>query len=127
MKRMVSVFVLVAMMLSTAVTASARWDGGFRCTTALDFSGTTAICATTVVADQNSARISATMTLYRIHANGNRTRAATWTNLAGTGRLNVSKTVKVESGTKYQLVINGTVTDSNGSHTISSVKTATCP
>ena len=107
MKRMVSVFVLVAMMLSTAVTASARWDGGFRCSPALGFSGT--------------------MTLYRIHANGKRTTAATWSNLTGTGRLDVSRTVKVESGTKYQLVISGTVADSNGSHTISAVKTATCP
>ena len=127
MKRMVSVFVLVAMMLSTAVTASARWDGGFRCSPALGFSGTTATCAATVVADESNARISATMTLYRIHANGKRTTAATWSNLTGTGRLDVSRTVKVVSGTKYQLVISGTVTDSNGSHTISAVKTATCP
>lgn len=127
--KVLSLVMLMALVLSLGLSASAteispQWGEGNRCTPVLTFSGTKATCSATIIAADSTAKISATMTLYRVNANGSRTQVATWPNLTGTGRLNVSKTHSpVVSGAKYHLVVSGTV----GGEPISAYQSKTCP
>ena len=107
-----------------AAEISPQWDEGNRCTPVLTFSGTTANCDAKVVAANSAAKINATMTLYRINANGSRTQVAAWTSLTGTGRLDVNRTHSpVVSGAKYHLVVSGTI----AGKPFSAYQSKTCP
>lgn len=127
--KVLSMVMLVALVLSLGLTASAAeisplWDSNNRCTPVLTFSGTKATCSGTVVAANSSAKINATMTLYRVNANGSRTQVATWTNLTGTGRVSVTKThSSVVSGANYHLVLSGTI----AGESFSTYQSKTCP
>lgn len=127
--KVLSLIMLMALVLSLGLSAGAteispQWETGNSCSPVLSFSGRTANCVAKVVAANSSAKINATMTLYRINANGSRTQVATWANLTGTGRLDVSKTHSpVVSGSTYHLVISGTV----GGEPISAYQSKTCP
>ena len=122
-KRISSLALLLVLVLSLGLTAGAtddvspRWDNIERCTPTLILSGQTATCTASIKAHESTARISASMTLYRLNATGSRTQIASWTNLTGTGRLDVSRThAPLVRGATYYLAVTGTVTDSTGSH-----------
>ena len=127
-----SMVLLVALVLSIGLTASAaapetvspQWENYSRCEPKLTFTSSTANCDLYIKANDSNAKINATMTLYRINANGSRTQVATWPNLTGTGQLSASKThFPVVSGSTYHLVISGTV----GGEPISAYQSKTCP
>lgn len=127
--KVVSLVMLMALVLSLGLSAGAaeispQWDEGNRCTPVLTFSGTTANCVAKIVAADSTAKINATMTLYRINANGSQTRVASWTSLTGTGRLDVSKTYSpAVSGAKYHLAVSGTI----AGKPFSAYQNKTCP
>ena len=128
-QRLVSVVALIALVLSIGITVSAaevspQWDAGNRCTAVLTFSGTKANCVANITAADNTAKINAGMTLYRINANGRQTHVASWSGLTGTGRLDVTRSHSpVISGAKYKLVISGTI----AGEVFSTNQTKTCP
>ncbi len=127
-RKLISMALLVALALSLSISASARWDDGNRCTAALNFSGKTASCDTMIKANESTAKINATMTLYRIGSDGVLVRVASWTGLTGTGRLSAGKTYyNAVSGSGYRLAVSGTVTDSTGTSNVSAWQNATCP
>lgn len=131
-----SMLLVVAMVLSLSISASAAaggdispmYDSVGRCTPSIIFSGRNATCIANVKANESTAKITVTMTLYKIESNGVLTWKAGWSNLTGTGRLDVSKPY---SGTtpkcNYRLTISGTVKDSTGTHPISAYRDAYCP
>lgn len=130
-----SVLLAVAMVLSLSISASAAaggdispmYDSVGRCSPALVFSGKTATCIANIRANESTAIITATMTLYKIESNGILTRITSWSNLTGTGTLNVSRPYSVPSvGYNYRLTISGTVKDSTGTHSISAYRDAYC-
>lgn len=132
--RICSVSLLVALLLSLSVGASAAgnivplYDSAARCTPVLSFSGRTSICSGTIKAKESSARITATMTLYRVNSNTSLSTVASWPAVTGTGSIYLSKTYsKAVSGNTYRLVLSGTVKDSTGTHSISSYAQAQCP
>ncbi|MBR6526536.1 MAG: hypothetical protein IKT45_01160 [Lachnospiraceae bacterium] len=126
-KRMISLTLALAFILSLSLTASARWNGSIDGSVTLSYSGSSAVCSVTADANESTAKISATMTLYRMNANGSRTQVASWP-LSGTGSINAKKYYSpTVSKTTYHLTVQGTVTDSSGSHTFSTYKQATCP
>ena len=127
--KVLSLVMLMALVLTLGLSASAaeispQWDNKFTCTPTLTFSGTTATCSASIKANDSTAKINATMTLYRINANGSRTQVATWTSLTGTGRLDVNRTHSpVVSGAKYHLVVSGTI----AGKPFSAYQSKTCP
>lgn len=127
--KVLSMVMLVALVLSMGLSASAaevspQWDTSNRCTPVLTFSGTKATCSAVVVAADSSAKITATMTLYRTNSDGSRTQVKTWTNLTGTGRLDISKTYSpVVSGSTYRLVVSGFIAGAS----FSNHQNKTCP
>lgn len=123
---------LVALLLSIGLTASAatpetvspQWENYSRCEPKLTFTSSTANCDLYIKANDSNAKINATMTLYRINANGSRTQVATWTSLTGTGRLDASRSHSpVVSGSTYHLVISGTI----AGKPFSAYQNKTCP
>lgn len=128
-QRLVSMVALIALVLSIGITVSAvevspLWDAGNRCTPTLTFSGTKANCSAAITAADSTAKINATMTLYRINANGSRTQVATWPNLTGTGRLTASRSHSpVTSKSTYHLVLSGTI----AGESFSTYDSETCP
>lgn len=133
MKRKVfSMVLLAALLLSIGLTASAaapetvspQWENYSRCEPKLTFTSSTANCDLYIKANDSNAKITATLTLYRINANGSRTQVATWPNLTGTGQLSASKTHSpVVSGAKYHLVASGTI----AGESFSTYQSKTCP
>lgn len=127
--KVLSLVMLVALVLSLGLSTGAaeispQWDEGNRCTPVLTFAGTKATCSATIVAADSTAKINATMTLYRINANGSRTQVAAWTGLTGTGLLDVKKTHSpVVSGSTYHLVVSGTI----AGESFSTYQSKTCP
>lgn len=131
-----SLFLVVVLMLSLSISAGAADNGGFspmydsagRRTPSIIFSGRNATCIANVRANESTAKITATMTLYKIESNGVLTWKAGWSNLTGTGRLDVSKPY---SGTtpkcNYRLSVSGTIKDSTGTHPISAYRDVYCP
>ena len=120
---------LIALILSIGVTVGAvevspQWDASNRCTAVLTFSGTTANCVAKITPADSTAKINAGMTLYRINANGTQSHVASWSGLTGTGRLDATRSHSpVVSGTKYKLVISGTI----AGEVFSTSQTKTCP
>lgn len=121
---MLMVLVFSLGLSASAAEISPQWDNKFTCTPTLTFSGITATCSASIKANDSTAKINATMTLYRINANGSRTQVATWTSLTGTGRLDASRSHSpVVSGSTYHLVISGTI----AGKPFSAYQNKTCP
>lgn len=131
--KLTSLAMLMAMLLSLGIFANAAdvsplWNGGNQCNPVLTFSGNTANCITKIVAKESTAKVSATMTLYRINDNGGLVQVASWPGLSGTGRLDASRSYPYGvSGSTYRLVVNGTVVDSSGSSPVSKYCESRCP
>ena len=124
-----SIVMVVALVFSLCLSASAseitpQWDNRNSCLPTLSFSGSKAICSATITAADSTAKINATMTLYRINANGSRTQVASWSGLSGTGRLTASRSHSpVTSKSTYHLVLSGTI----AGESFSTYDSATCP
>ena len=128
LKRILPAMFLVSVVLFFSVSASAEWDDSYRCTPALSFSGKAATCSAVVSANKSDAKITASMTLYRVNSNGTLSNCASWPSKTGTGYLSFSqKYSSVRSGNTYRLVITGTVKDSTGTHPIHAYRQAKCP
>lgn len=130
-----SMLLLVALVFSLSINASAAnreevsplYDAAAYCTPVLTFSGKNATCSLSIRAKESSGKITATMTLYKIEPNGILTRITSWSNLTGTGSLNISKPYSVPStGYNYRLSVSGTIKDSTGTHSISAYRDAYC-
>ena len=130
-----SMLLVVAMVLSLSISASAAagsdispmYSSVGNCTPSLVFSGKTATCIVNVDANESTAIITVTMTLYKIESNGVLTWKAGWSNLTGTGHLNVSKPYSgITAKCNYRLSVSGTVKDSTGTHSISAYRDAYC-
>lgn len=131
-----SMLLLVALALSLGISAGAanggeispQYDAAAYCTPVITFTGRNATCSLSIRAKESAGKITATMTLYKIESNGVLTRKAGWSNLTGTGRLDVSKPY---SGTtpkcNYRLSVSGTIKDSTGTHPISAYRDVYCP
>lgn len=127
-KRILSMAMLVAVLFSLGISASARWDGAHQCVASLNFSGRTASCHATITATEHNAKVTATMILYRVNSNGTLSTCATWPAKSETGYLALTgKYSSAVSGNTYRLVISGTVKDSTGTHPISAYCQARCP
>lgn len=117
----------LALLLAFSLTAGAvsiqpRYNVTTKCTPKLTYTGTTANCNANIAA-QSGAKIEGTMTLYRV--SGSKTEVASWP-VSGTTSVNTTKTTGVTKGQTYQLVLDVTVTASNGRDQISEDVTATC-
>lgn len=126
-KKVSALFLALVLIFSLSVSASAitpRWDSTTTCNPRLLFSGTTASCRLTVVADSGS-DIDATMTLYK-GTGSSKSEIATW-NVSDTTSMNVTKYATAKSGQKYTLEISVTVSGPNGTDYIDDSVTATCP
>ena len=122
MKKRISVLVLMlALLASVTAHAAVNWDGTFNCDRKLSFRGTTAECFVEVEANEDTARIDATVKLMR----GGST-VATWP-LTGTGSATLTETMGCTSGQTYTLQVTGTVSGSFGTDNISAYVNATCP
>lgn len=131
-----SMLLAVALILSLSISTGAAdneehapmYESAGRCTPTLSFSGRNATCIASVKANESSAKITITMVLHKVEPTGVIVRKAKWSNLTGTGRLDVKRTY---SGTvaksNYRLYITGTIEDSTGSHPISANIQAYCP
>lgn len=127
-RKLVSMALLVVLALSLGVSASARWEDANTCSASLSFSGRTGTCTAVIRTSESTAKINATMTLYRIGSDGVLVKVASWTGLTGTGRLSTSKTYyNAVSGSGYRLAVSGTVTSSSGTSNVSAWRNATCP
>lgn len=125
-KKLTAMTLALLMMLSitaSALSVSPRWNATGSCDPTLIISGTTATCQAEVIGDSD-AKISGTMTLYRV-SGGNEYYVNSWS-VSGTRRAYVSKTCTVKSGETYRLVINVTVSGSNGSDNITVSTSKTC-
>lgn len=127
MKKRVAAMSL-ALVMMFAITSSAfasvlRWNSTATCTSSLFFTGTTANCKISVVAD-TGASINGTITLYRV-SSSSETKVASW-NVSGTSRLSTTKTTGVTAGQTYKMVIDINVSGSNGSDHITDSITETC-
>ncbi len=130
-----SMVMLMALVLSLGFSAEAatkndvsiQWDTSYQCSPVLSFSGNTATCSVVIRSSESSAKITASMVLYRVSSDGSLIRAANWS-LSGTGQISASRTYPYAvSGATYRLVVTGTVTDSTGSHPVSAYRQAKCP
>lgn len=120
--------ITLALLMILSITASAlsiqpRWNVTASCEPVLTFSGTRATCVADVRAD-SGARISGTMTLYRV-SSVNQTVVASW-NFSGTSDVFASKSSTVTKGQTYKLVVSVAVTGSNGTDKITLDTTKTC-
>lgn len=127
-KRILSMALLLSLLLSLGISASADWDGAYRCVPKLSFSGSSASCTASIAPSEASAKVTASMTLYRVNSNGTLSTCASWPSKTGTGYLSFSqKHSSARSGNTYRLVISGTVKDSTGTHPIHAYRQAKCP
>lgn len=127
-KRVLPMTLLVAFALSLCLTASARWENSHQCVAALTFSNKTATCSAIITATEPNAKITASISLYRVNSNGSLSSCMTWPSKTGTGKLSLSGYYShAVSGNTYRLVISGAVKDSSGSHSISTYRQAKCP
>lgn len=134
--RVCSMMMLVAFVLSLGLSAGAAtnsgdasvmWEGSTNCSATLNIVNSTATCISAITAKESTAKITASMVLYRVSSNGSLTRAANWS-LSGTGQISASRTYPYAvSGATYRLVVTGTVTDSTGSHPVNAYRQAMCP
>ena len=116
MKKRISALVLV-LALMASVTASARWDDAHSIDYSLTFSGTTAVCGVTIIAENSSVNIDCTAKLMR-----GGTIIESWP-LKGTGYVTLTGTKGCTSGQLYTLQITGNV----GRDPISKYVSNTCP
>lgn len=112
---LIMVLLLVLLIPVSAAASVARMPQSFP---SLSFSGTTANCSLTILADDGSASINATVQLWQ-----GSTCLQTWY-ASGTGRLTFSGTQSVTSGVQYKLTVSATV---NGSSLSVPTVTKTCP
>lgn len=110
-----SLLILLLCVPLTTYAATARLSAIFA---NISFTGTTANCSATILADDSSDTISATMKLW----NGS-TCLATWTG-TGKGSLSMAKSKAVTSGLEYKLTIDAVI-DGSKFGTVS--KFGTCP
>lgn len=120
--------ILLTLLLMLSVTANAqgimpRWNATGYCTPVLSFSGTTATCIADIWADSD-AEISGTMTLYRV-SGGRDYYVSSWS-LSGTSSVYKKGTCSVTKGETYRLVVDVTVSGSNGTDNISVNTSKTC-
>lgn len=125
LKMPVLVLTLLFMMSITASAMSImpRWNATSYCDPILTFSGTTATCKADILAD-NGAEISGTMTLYRV-SGGRDYYVSSWS-LSGTSSVYKKGTCSVTKGETYRLVVDVTVSGSNGTDNISVNTSKTC-
>lgn len=133
-RRVCSAVILMAMFFSLSVNVGAVNDNGIlpqytgvaKCSPTLSFSGKAATCAVVIKAKESTAKITATMTLYKVGSDGTLNWVADWKSLTGTGNLTVSKKKTVIYVGNYRLRVNGTVTDKSGSYPISAYCESYC-
>lgn len=112
---LIMALLLVLLIPVSAAASVARTPQSFP---SLSFNGTTANCSLTILTNDSSASINATVQLWQ----GN-TCLQTWY-ASGTGRLTFSGTQSVTSGLQYTLTVSATV---NGSSLSVPTVTKTCP
>lgn len=118
----------LALMMMVAITSSAfaitpRWNSTLSCNGNLSFSGTAANCQVVVYAI-DGAKISGTMTLYRI-SSSSETKVASWS-ISGTTYLNTTKSTSVTKGQTYKLVVDINVSGTDGKDHLTDSATGTC-
>ncbi len=112
---LIMALLLVLLIPVSAAASVARTPQSFP---SLSFNGTTANCSLTILTNDSSASINATVQLWQ----GN-TCLQTWY-ASGTGRLVFNGTQSVTSGVQYKLTVSATV---NGSSLSVPTVTKTCP
>lgn len=120
---LVMVLSLMLVVTSSALPIMPRWDVTSYCNSALSFTGTTANCTASIRAD-TGAKIEGTMTLYRV-SGSSQYYVNSWS-LSGTTRVYTTETCSATSGQTYKLVVDVTVTGSNGSDNITVDTTERC-
>ena len=127
-KRILTMALVVAVLFSLSLSASARWDGADQCSVSLSFWGSTASCSAIITANERTAKVTASISLYRVNSNGTLSNCATWPVKTGTGKLSLSGSYsRAVSGNTYRLIVSGTIKDSTGTHSISASDTEVCP
>lgn len=123
LKKRIPIFALVVMLLLSitagAVAIQPYYNVTTKCTPTLTFSGTTANCSADIRALSGS-EIEGTMTL----CCGD-DEIASWP-FSGTTRVNVTKTKSVTRGKEYQLLLDVSVSGTNGNDYIVEDVTAMC-
>ena len=76
----------------------------------LSFTGTTANCSSTIIGFSGTTKITATLSLYRINANGSLTLLKSWTASSSITMLNIGETYAVSAGYTYRLSVSAQVT-----------------
>ena len=89
---------------------SLDWVHTVSCTATLSFTGTTANCGTVVIGATGTTRITATMTLHRVNADGSLTRLNGWSHAVNGATLVMAETHTVTSGHTYRVTVNASVT-----------------
>lgn len=102
-KRIISIFFVFLVVLSSAATAYAASPYVAQVVPSISFQGTTAKCSVFIVADKSSDSIDATIKLWQ----GNRC-VKTW-NDSSTGDLDFSGKIKVTKGKNYELTVDATI------------------
>ena len=69
-KRILTMALVVAVLFSLSLSASARWDGADQCSVSLSFWGSTASCSASITANERTAKVTASISLYRVNSNG---------------------------------------------------------
>ena len=108
----------MVLLLVFSITAQAAQTRAVQVYPSLSFSGTTATCKATVIADHSGDRISVTVKLWKGAAC-----LKTWT-ASGNGSVSIQKTATVTSGQTYKLTVNATI---NGVAQPQRSITRTCP
>lgn len=118
---LVTALALILSVTTAALAVTPRWNSTFSCDGKLNFTGTTANCFVSIIAEDSSATIDTTVKLLR-----GGTPVATWP-LKGTGYATLTETAPAASGQGYTLVVTGTVTGPNGTDNLYEYASATCP
>jgi len=127
-KLVISVCVmLVVLLFPVNSIAQPLWAYTSQCSPRLSFTGTTANCTLYIKAYDDSAKITATLTLIRENTDGTEKVVKTWSDLSDTGSLTFSGTKSVSSGQTYRLEVSATVKTSNGAEYPYEYVRATCP
>ena len=127
-KLVISVCVmLVVLLFPVNSIALPLWEYTSRCNPSLSFTGTTANCTLYIKAYDDSAKITATLTLIRENTDGTEKVVKTWPDLSDTGSLTFSGTKSVSSGQTYRLEVSSTVKTSKGVEYPYEYVRATCP
>lgn len=129
-KRIISLFLLtfmIATLLVTPICAALRWTVIRDSEIDLLIRGTTAECTLEVIADDSSAKISATIKLQKKGLLGIYTTKKTWDDVSATGTMNFYDTYSPVDEGEYRLTADITVTGTSGSDSITKTSSATTP